>query len=129
MFENRNFIIPIDITLLNLFMILQLSNTEYLGNNNIDYWQYFAMRTVPFLIIFIQNFIVDGLVSFLTSKDQSIDFFLAMLVFYQLFHFIFYDFQRSTDSQLIDYFEDNFNDKIKNKNTKKVVVNKSSKRL
>lgn len=41
--------IPFDITTMSIFTVFHLSFTEYIGRSELDYAQYFALRTLPFL--------------------------------------------------------------------------------
>eukprot|EP00347_Sterkiella_histriomuscorum_P021636 403333291 len=131
--QDRNFIIPIDMIFLSIFIIIYQSTCEYIGLNEIDYWQYFTMRTIPFICITIQVFAIDGLKYYFTLPDPSIDYTFFGLALVYLLHFIFSDFQNSTDSTLSDYFEEQFdsglNSNPRKNRAKKVTVENNSKKL
>lgn len=47
--------IPFDVTILNMFLILQTSVVDYIGRNELDRAQYFTLRILPFVSIFIDQ--------------------------------------------------------------------------
>lgn len=46
---DETLLIPLDLLIFNAFIATQMSNTEYIGKNTHDYWQYFLLRTLPFI--------------------------------------------------------------------------------
>ena len=53
-------IIPYDTVFFHLFLIMHLSQSEYIGLTSLDYWQYFAMRTFPILTLLISLFLIGA---------------------------------------------------------------------
>ena len=58
--EERALILPLDLTLMNLFMTAYLSKVEYIGCNRFDYWQYLIMRIIPFVLLLL-TLVLHGL--------------------------------------------------------------------
>lgn len=106
-----------------------MANTEYIGLTSVDYWQYIFMRVMPFLTIILNTFVLDHL-NFMHSRDNTLDYLLLALFVYHICFFAFYDWSKSTECQLDQYFEEQFGDDMWGKgHAKKLEVEKNSKKL
>ncbi|CDW75628.1 UNKNOWN [Stylonychia lemnae] len=128
-FENKNFMIPIDVAYLNLFVIVFQFGTEYIGITDYDYWQYMILRLTPYLSIALQVFLIDGLKSIIKQSDPSIDYTFGVIYIMFLLCSLIYDLENSNDSTLSDYFDEQFQDDIKMKNANKLTIEKTDKTL
>jgi hypothetical protein len=58
---NSTYLIPFDTLLFNAFICLHLSSTIYVGRNDNDFWQYFGLRTMPFVSFIVALFFIYGI--------------------------------------------------------------------
>ena len=86
---NSTYLIPFDTLLFNAFICLQLSNTIYVGRNDYDFWQYFGLRTMPFVSFTVSLIFIYGIERLYSS--YWIDTILVSLVAIQIFYFSVYD--------------------------------------
>ena len=90
--EERALILPLDLTLMNLFMTAYLSKVEYIGCNRFDYWQYLIMRIIPFVLLPL-TLVLHGL----PDLTQPLYIFIGVVAFIQFLNMIFFDLSDSMD--------------------------------
>jgi hypothetical protein len=86
---NSTYLIPFDTLFFNVFMCLQLSSSIYVGRNDYDYWQYFALRTLPFVSAIISLLFIYGVERL--YSPYWIDSIIVSLLAIQTIHFSVYD--------------------------------------
>ena len=96
-----------------------------MGNRDDDYWQFFGLRTAPFVQFSLS-------LALFSSKKLNLsypeDIFLLSTVGLLILYFSIYDWSFSTLSSFADEMEANLGENIQYP-AKKVVVHKSDKRL
>lgn len=107
-------------------MIFQFTLTEYVGLNEWDHAQYFAIRVLPFLTFFF-----DLVTSVKTTTPPEYKLILGFLTCVQLLYFIFTDWGRAVTSPFSDLEEQfvNENPSYEKATTKKVIIENSGSRL
>jgi len=59
--NSRVMVMPTDLFMFNVFILIHMTKTEYIGRNNYDYWQYFGLRVLPFVSLFTELIMIDQL--------------------------------------------------------------------
>lgn len=123
--EERALVLPIDLSLLSLFVIAFISKVDYIGCNSWDYWQYLTMRLLPFLVLPLTLF-QQGIPNF----KQPFYICLAIISLLQFLNFCFFDYRDSMESQMSEKLPPEIYEKITRKKTpKNEVIENSSKRM
>lgn len=119
-------LLPFDLSTLSVFLTFHLALTEYVGLNEWDRAQYFAIRVLPFLTLFLE---------FITSVKKTVPpeykLILGFLACIQVIYFIFTDWGRAVTSPFSDLEEqfESENPSYEKGKTKKVIIENSGSRL
>eukprot|EP00349_Pseudokeronopsis_sp_Brazil_P000563 CAMPEP_0202963066 /NCGR_PEP_ID=MMETSP1396-20130829/7063_1 /ASSEMBLY_ACC=CAM_ASM_000872 /TAXON_ID= /ORGANISM="Pseudokeronopsis sp., Strain Brazil" /LENGTH=246 /DNA_ID=CAMNT_0049683993 /DNA_START=371 /DNA_END=1111 /DNA_ORIENTATION=- len=120
-----SYLVPYDTCLVTAFIAVQLNNSVYIGNTDDDYWQFFGLRTSPFVSFFGHLFIFS---SHRLSQMQVLDMALISIMVFQTLYFSLYDCTNAFQNDFADIIEDNMYQHAKAP-AKRVVVQKAEKRL
>jgi len=123
--SDLTYLAPYDTCLVSAFIGIQLSNTVYIGNTEDDYWQFFGLRTSPFVSFFGYLFIFSPK---RLSEANVLDIALISMMVFQTVYFSVGDWNNAMDNEFADLIEDNMFQNFKPP-AKKVVVQKGERRL